>query len=104
MNKMLEQSEKEILDSMRQTLEEIKSIIVLINQEKLKQVKKSLLKEGSVKLQIYDLCDGIKTTKNIAAALQKNLNYINSYLSILRREGLIRTVEKEGKQVHEQIF
>jgi len=101
---MPEESEREILDSMRRTLEEIKAILVLANQEKLGEVKQSLLKEGSIKLQIYNLCDGTKTTKDIAAALQKDLGYVNSYLSILRREGLIGTVEREGKQVHEQIF
>lgn len=104
MNKVPEESEREILDSMRRTLEEIKAVFVLTNQEKLEEVKKRMLKKGTIKLQIYDLCDGTKTTKEIAAALQKDLGYVNSYLSILRREGLIRTVEREGKQVHEQIF
>ena len=101
---MPEKSEREILDSMWRTLEEIKAILVLANQEKLEEVKKLLLKEGSIKLQIYDLCDGTKTTKDIAEATQKDLSYVNSYLSILRREGLVRTGEREGKQVHEQIF
>jgi Mn-dependent DtxR family transcriptional regulator len=63
-----------------------------------------LLKEGSVKLQVYNLCDGTKTTQDIAQSIQKSNDYVNSYLSILRREGLVRTVEKEGKQVHEQNF
>ena len=67
-------------------------------------MKKSLLKEGSVKLQVYDLCDGTKTTQDVAQAIQKSTDYVNSYLSILRREGLIRTVEKDGRQAHEQIF
>jgi hypothetical protein len=52
MSNMPEKSEKEILDSMRQTLEEIKAILLLTNQERLNEVKKDLLKEGSVKLQI----------------------------------------------------
>lgn len=55
-------------------------------------------------MQIYDLCDGTRTTHDIAHAIQKPLEYVNSYLSILRREGFIHTIEKEGKQVHEQVF
>jgi len=101
---MREESEKELLRKIQKTLEEIKAILTLTNQDKLTDVKKSLLKEGSVKLQVYDLCDGTKTTQDLAQALQKSTDYVNSYLSILRREGLIRTVEKDGKQVHEQIF
>jgi hypothetical protein len=104
MSTMPEKSEKEILDSMRQTLEEIKAILLLTNQEKLNEVKKDLLKEGSVKLQIYGFCDGTRTIKDIATAIQKDAGYVSSYLTILHREGLVRTVEKEGKQVHEQIF
>jgi hypothetical protein len=101
---MPEESEKDILNSMRRTLEDIKAIFILINQNKLEEAKKQLLKEGSIKQQIYNICDGTKTTKDLAAAFQKDMGYVNSYLSILRREGLIRTVEKEGKQVHEQVF
>jgi len=101
---MPEESEKELLRKMQRTLEEIKAVLTLVNQEKLADVKKLLLKEGSVKLQVYNLCDGTKTTQDLAQALQKSTEYMNSYLSILRREGLIRTVEKDGRQVHEQIF
>ena len=101
---MSEESEKEILNSIRRTMEEIKAILVLTNQDKLEETKKQLLKEGSIKQQIYNMCDGTKITKDIATALQKDVGYVHSYLSILRREGLIRTVEKEGKQTYEQIF
>jgi hypothetical protein len=92
------------LDSIRRTLEEIKGVLLLVNQERLSEVKKGILKEGSVKFQVYNLCDGTKTTQEIAQSIQKSTDYVNSYLSILRREGLVRTTEREGKQVHEQIF
>ena len=101
---MSRSTEKNTLDSIQRTLEEIKSILVLLNQEKLAEIKKNLLKEGSIKTQIYDLCDGSKTTKDIATAIQKELPYVNSYLSILRREGLIRSVKKDNQIVHEQIL
>jgi hypothetical protein len=103
-NQMPEESEKDILKRMDRTLGEIRSILAITNQDKVAQAKKGLLKEGSMKLQVYDLCDGTKTTKDIADALQKSTDYVFSYLSILRREGLIRTFEKDGNQVHEQIF
>lgn len=101
---MPEESEKELLKKIQRSLEEIKAILTLTNQDKLAEVKKTLLKEGSVKLQVYNLCDGTRTTQDLAQAIQKSTDYVNSYLSILRREGLVRTVEKDGRQVHEQIF
>jgi predicted HTH transcriptional regulator len=99
-----EESEKDLLKKIQRTLEEIKTILSLTNQNELAEAKKSLLKEGSIKLQVYILCDGTKTTQDLAQALEKSTDYINSYLSILRREGLVRTVEKDGKQFHEQVF
>lgn len=101
---MPEESEKELLRKIQRSLEEIKAILTLANQDKLAEVKKSLLKDGTVKLQVYNLCDGTRTTQDLAQALQKSIDYVNSYLSILRREGLIKTIEKDCKQVHEQIF
>lgn len=101
---MPEETERDLLKRIQRTLEEIKAILILTSQDKLAEAKKALLKEGSVKLQVYNLCDGTKTTQDIAKALQKSTEYVNSYVSILRREGLIRTVEKDGRLVHEQIF
>jgi hypothetical protein len=101
---MPEENEKDILKSIRRTTEEIRAILVLTNRDKLEETKKQLLKEGSMKFQIYDLCDGTRTTKDITLAIQKDMGYVNSYLTILRREGLIRSIEKDGTQVHEQIF
>ncbi|RLG50240.1 MAG: hypothetical protein DRO00_08985 [Thermoproteota archaeon] len=97
-------SSERLLKTIQSTLEEIRSIFILANQDKLKEAKKRLLRKGSVKEQVYSLCDGTKTTTDIAQAIQKDSAYVRSYLSILRREGLIRTVEREGKTVHEQVI
>jgi DNA-binding transcriptional ArsR family regulator len=101
---MPDQSERELLKEILRSLEETKSLFVLVNQEKLAGVKKGLLKEGTVKLQIYDLCDGTNSTQDIIKAIAKSAEYVGSYLSTLRREGLIRTVEKDGRQIYEQVF
>ncbi|MCW4002615.1 MAG: hypothetical protein NWE95_01705 [Candidatus Bathyarchaeota archaeon] len=101
---MPEKSEKELLDDILRVLEEQKSLFLIANQENLSKVKQGLLKEGTVKSQIYDLCDGTRTTQDLTQILKKPPEYVGSYISILRREGLIKTVQKNGKQVHEQIF
>jgi len=101
---MPEEDQTLLFKRMQRTLEDIKSILVLSNQDKLAEAKKQLLKEGSVKQKVYELCDGARTLQDIAAAIQKSTDYVSSYLTILRREGLIRTVERDGKQLHEQIF
>jgi len=67
-------------------------------------VKRKLLPPESIKERIYNLCDGTKTAKEIAEIIGKDTNYVHSYLSILRREGLIRTIERDRRIVYEQII
>ena len=88
----------------QETLEDIRALITIGFQDKLREGKKELLKEGSVKKTVYDLCDGNRTKDDIARALKKSNDYVSSYLTILRREGLIHIREKEGKQLYEQVF
>ena len=92
------------LENVQSILEEIRSLIVLINQDKLTQIKEELLKAGTVKEKVYNMCDEAMTAKDMAEALSKEEGYVHSYLSILRREGFIRNVERDGQQVYRQVF
>jgi DNA-binding transcriptional ArsR family regulator len=84
-------------------VEDIRALITLAFHDKLVE-KKELLREGSVKKDIYELCDGTRTREEIGRALKKSADYVSSCLTRLRREGLIHAVEKEGKEVYEQVF
>jgi len=94
---------EEKLSNIQDLLEDIKAILLLSNNEKIQQAKQQLLKEGSEQNKIYDLCDR-KTTQEIANSIQKSTDYVHSNISLLRRKGLIKTIEKDGKKVHEQRF
>lgn len=50
---MLKESEREILVTMRRTLEENKAMLTLMNQDKLAEIKKTLFKEGAINLQFF---------------------------------------------------
>ncbi len=94
----------EILKQIQRTLDEIKSILVITKQSELEQIKTRLLHKDSMKERIYNHCDGSNTTKTIAVAVAKDEGYVRANLSVLRREGLVRTVDRDGNQVHEQVF
>lgn len=94
----------EIFNEMKMLLEDIKALLFLINQDKIEDAKRRLLKEGTIEKQVYDLCDGESTTQDIANKIQKSLEYTGAVISKLRRKGLIKTIEREGKKVHEQRF
>ena len=92
------------LDEIKILLEDIKGLLLLINQDKLDEMRKKLLKPGSVESQVYELCDGTNTTQDIANKIQKSEDYAAAVLSNLRRKGLIRTVERDGKRISLPLF
>jgi hypothetical protein len=91
------------LDEIKTLIEDIKGLLLLTNQDKLDEMKKRLLKSGTVENQVYDLCDGA-TSQDIATKIQKTPEYVNAVVSTLRRKGLVRTVDRGGNKVHEQRF
>lgn len=92
------------LDDIKTLLEDIKGLLLVTNQDKLDEMKKGLLKPGSIENQVYELCDGTNTTQDIATKIQRSSEYTGAVISKLRRKGLVRTVEREGKKIHEQRF
>jgi len=95
---------EEIFNEIKMLLEDIKALLLMVNQDKLEEAKKKLLKEGTVEKQVYELCDGVNTTQDIANKIQKSVEYTGAVISVLRRKGLVRTVERGGRKVHEQRF
>ncbi len=92
------------LSNIQELLEDIKGLLLLSNQDKIEDSKTKLLKPDSVEESVYKLCDGTNTTTDIMTSIQKDQKYTNTMLGILRRKGLIKTVEKDGKKIHEQRF
>ena len=95
---------EEKLNEIKILLEDIKGILQLTNQEKIDDVKKKIMKPDSMEETVYNLCDGDSTASDIAAKIQKSVEYTSAVVSTLRQKGLIRTVEKDGKKIQEQRF
>lgn len=91
------------LNKIIEILEDLKAVLLLTNDEQIQSIKKQLLEKSAEQKRIYDLCDS-KTTEEIATSSKKQVQYVNSNLSRLRQKGLIKTVERNGKKVHEQRF
>ena len=51
---------EEKLSNMQDLLEDIKELLLLTNQDKIKEVKKKLLAPDSIEETVYKLCDGSK--------------------------------------------
>lgn len=94
----------ENLIEIKNLLEDIKGILQLTNQEKIEESKRKIMRSGSMEETVYKLCDGVNTTADIMASIQKDQKYTNTVLGNLRQKGLIKTVEKGDKKVHEQRF
>lgn len=89
---------------LRDILDDIKAILLLTNQDKIDDAKKKLLKNGSLEERVYKICADGTTNEEIANEIQKDGKYVNAVISNLRQKGLIKTVERNGKKVHEQRF
>lgn len=94
----------EKLNEIKTLLEDIKGILQLTNQDKIDDAKKKIMRPGSMEETVYKLCDGASTNADIAIKVQKTEDNVRATVSTLRQKGLIRTVEKDGKKVHEQRF
>lgn len=92
------------LELIQHLLEDIKGLYILMNQEKLDEIKKRLLKPGSIESQVYELCDGTNSIKEIATKVQRSPENVGAVISSLRRKGLIRTFERDGKKISEQLY
>ena len=101
---MPEETEKDILKKIQTLLEDTKGLLLVVNQDKLDEMKKKLLKPGSIESQVYELCDGTNTAQMIATKIQKTPEYAGAVVSNLRRKGLVRTVDRGGNKIYEQIF
>jgi hypothetical protein len=97
-------TEKDAMNEIKQTLDDIKAILLLVNQDKIAQAKKALLKEGSVEKQVYDLCNGENTTEDVSNILKKPTANIRAVISSLRQKGLVKTIEKDDRKVHDQVI
>lgn len=94
----------EKLNEIKTLLDDIKGILQLTNQDKIDEAKKRIIKPDSMEETVYKLCDGLSTNADIATKIQKTEENIRATISTLRQKGLVRTVEKDGKKVHEQRF
>jgi hypothetical protein len=100
---MSKETELDVLKEIQKSIEDLKGLFILANQDKLEEVKSKLLKIGSVEEQVYELCDGNNTTQDIVNQTKKPAGYIRAVVSTLRRKGLIRN--KSGfSDVYEQRF
>ncbi len=100
---MSKETELDALKALRESIDDLKGLFVLANQEKLEDVKNNLLKAGSAEEQVYELCDGNNTVQDIINQTKKSSGNIRGVLSTLRRKGLIR-LKSDSTDIYEQRF
>ncbi|MFY9300032.1 MAG: hypothetical protein WAO91_02420 [Candidatus Nitrosotenuis sp.] len=94
----------ENISQLRDILDDIRAMLLLTNQDKIDEAKKKLLKSGSVEETVYKMCEVGVTNEEIASQLQKDAKYARAVVSNLKQKGLIKTVERDGKKIHEHRF
>ena len=67
-----------------------------------KKLKNNILKKGSFEERIYNLYDNA-TTSEIAKEVGKSVEYTGSIISRLGRKGLIKTIKRNNKKIHQKL-
>ena len=96
-------SEKK-LNEIKELLEDIKNILLFINQEQIQQQKEKLIQKNSVEKIIYNLCDEEHTISDMVEKSKKKNDNVKKVLSNLRQKGLIKTTKKDTKTVYKKQF
>lgn len=94
---------EESLEEIKGILKEIRSILLISNAKEIENFKKEFLNEKSEQVKIYNLCTNL-STEDIAKKIKKKNDYVNTNLRRLREKGLIKSTNKNGKLIHEQII
>ena len=92
------------MNEIKSLLEDIKGLLILTNQETLEKCKKDLLASGSIEENVYNLCNGKNEIADIAKKVGKDEKNVRAIISNIRRKGLIKSLQQDGKYVHLQIF
>ena len=92
------------LTNIKNLLEDIKGLLLLANQDKIEEIKRNTIRSGSVEETVYNLCQDESTNENLASQIKKDVPYVRAVISSLRQKGLIKTITKNGKKVHERRY
>jgi len=65
------------------------------------KMKKNILKKGSFEERIYNLCEN-NSTSEIAKKIGKSVEYTGSFISRLKKKGLIKTIIRKNKKIHQK--
>lgn len=96
---------EQTLNDIKEVLDDIKGILLFVNDAQIKEKKKKLLQKNSIEEQVYNICDTEITSKDISKKIQKKEGNVRKVLSNLRDKGLIKSIKKEdGTLVHTKRF
>jgi len=91
------------LEEIKDILLDIRSILLVTNAKELKDFKDKFMKEKSDQVKIYTYCKGL-TNEEIAKKVNKSKEIVNTNLARLREKGLVKSIQKNDKIIHEQII
>lgn len=101
---MTEREDTRLLWRINKNLEEISykldrliSLYQFSQQHELERLKQEVLGRSKIRREVYDLCDGTKTVRDIARRTEKSIQQVSMVLSTLEEAGLIKS-RKVGRK------
>jgi DNA-binding transcriptional ArsR family regulator len=86
-----------VLEEISAKLDRLISITELAQKRELELLKDKVMGKSEVRRDIYDLCDGKRTVKEIANVLGKSIQHVSIEIAELEKTGIVG-VRKIGKE------
>lgn len=101
---MVEREDTRLLWRINKNLEEISykldrliSMYEFSQKHELERLKQEVLGRSKIRREVYDLCDGTKTVRDIARRTEKSIQQVSMVLSTLEEAGLVKS-RKVGRK------
>jgi len=108
---MAEREDTRLLWRINKNLEEISykldrliSMYEFSQQHELERLKQEELGRSTIRREVYDLCDGTKTVRDIARRTEKSIQQVSMVLSTLEEAGLVKSRKVGRKKYYIRIL
>lgn len=89
---------KDKLNTLPEKMDQLIALMKIAFADQIATYKKTSLRRSQIKRQIYDACKKEpRNRQELAKIIRKSPDYVSSYLSLMTREGLLTTKEKDNE-------
>jgi len=92
------------LDDISGKIDRLSSVLEFSQRRELESHIQKVIGKSEVRREIYDLCDGTRSVKEIARILQKSLPHISIQIAELEKAHLVKAKRVGKEKFYQKVF